>query len=410
MSRNQKTIKGNVGDMVKIGIDLLGAEPASNGVKNHGGGEYVKIVFDYLYKHNLNNELYVITSGNDLDIINFLKEYPKITILKTKNDTFENLLTRNNINIVFSGLYVKQFDSSKFPKNVKLILTEHGLRGIETNFDRYFIKTEKKKMKNIIKFLFSRLFPKLYLKYKVNLYLPEFKITKNLNVITVSNHSQYSIKYYYPFVKDILVAYSPLKLSEATFDESMLNKYSLEKNKYILMINANRGEKNCLRAIEALDELYGKKLISSDIKVVLTGVTYAKPFRKYKNVPLISMGYIKSNLLETLYANAHLFLYPTINEGFGYPPLEAMKYHTFVAASAICSIPEVCGNAVLYFNPYDIKEIQNRILQSFNEEIRNYYIEKMDQQLNYIKSKQNTGLKNLCKLIYGDNYEKNNNI
>ena len=395
---------------MKIAIDLLGAEPAANGVINHGGGEYTKIVFDYLYYHSHEHKIYVIISGNDQNIENFLYNYPNITILRTKQNSLENLLIENNITKLFSGLYVRQFNQDLFPKNVELILTEHGLRGIEVNFDKYFIKTEKKKLKNIIKYIFSRLLPKTYLKYKVKLYLPEFKITNNLKVITVSNHSKFAIQYFYPFVKDIMVAYSPLKLSKPINDIHLISNYGLNKEKYILMINANRGEKNCLRAIKALDILYEKKLINKEYIVVLTGVTYNKPFTKYKHIPLKCLGYVESNVLESLYANAHLFLYPTINEGFGYPPLEAMKYHTFVAASAVCSIPEVCGDAVLYFNPYDEKEIQNRILQSFDTDIRNHYISKMDQQLMYIKSKQDDGLKKLCNLIYGECYEKNSNL
>lgn len=392
---------------MNIAIDLLGAEPAANGVVNHGGGEYVKVVFDYLYNHNSEHVLYVIISGNDTNIELFLRKYPNVIILRTNENTIEELLIKHNITKIFSGLYVRQFNKNLFPKNVELILTEHGLRGIEVNFDRYFIKTEKKKAKNIIKYLFSRLLPKLYLKYKVNLYLPEFQITDNLKIVTVSNHSKFAIQYFYPFIKNITVAYSPLKLSERINDVNILNNYGLSKNKYILMINANRGEKNCLRAIKALDILYEKKLIPNECVVVLTGVTHSKPFVKYKHVPLKCLGYVKSNVLESLYANAHLFLYPTINEGFGYPPLEAMKYHTFVASSAICSVSEVCGDAVLYFNPYDIKEIQNRVLQSFDTDIRNYYISKMDQQLTYISSKQSEGLKKICDLIYGENYEKN---
>jgi glycosyltransferase involved in cell wall biosynthesis len=108
--------------------------------------------------------------------------------------------------------------------------------------------------------------------------------------------------------------------------------------------------------------------------VIVLGVCHKKIYLKcIKNKDkFIIEGYKDVEELEILYINAHLFLYPTLNEGFGYPPLEAMKYGTYVAVSAITSTTEVYGDAVLYFNPYDINEICNRILQSFDQVIMIY--------------------------------------
>jgi glycosyltransferase involved in cell wall biosynthesis len=62
-------------------------------------------------------------------------------------------------------------------------------------------------------------------------------------------------------------------------------------------------------------------------------------------------------LLSNLYRNASLFVYPSLYEGFGFPPLEAMSCSCPVACSNVSSIPEVVGNAGEYFNPYEVDSI-----------------------------------------------------
>ena len=58
-----------------------------------------------------------------------------------------------------------------------------------------------------------------------------------------------------------------------------------------------------------------------------------------------------------LYSNAEAFVFPSIYEGFGLNPLESMACGTPVATSNVSSIPEVCGQAALYFDPKDPEDI-----------------------------------------------------
>ena len=67
------------------------------------------------------------------------------------------------------------------------------------------------------------------------------------------------------------------------------------------------------------------------------------------------LDYVDYATLENYFNDAFCFVYPSLNEGFGYPPIQAMKYGTPVIASAISSIPEVCQNAVCYFNPFSME-------------------------------------------------------
>lgn len=66
---------------------------------------------------------------------------------------------------------------------------------------------------------------------------------------------------------------------------------------------------------------------------------------------IISFDYVSNSDVEYLYMNAWALIYSSYTEGFGYPPIEAMKYSTPVISSNVCSMPEILGDAALYFSP-----------------------------------------------------------
>jgi glycosyltransferase involved in cell wall biosynthesis len=94
------------------------------------------------------------------------------------------------------------------------------------------------------------------------------------------------------------------------------------------------------------------------------------------------LGYQTNEQLANLYANAFAFIYPSLYEGFGIPPLEAMASGTPVLCSYTSSLPEVIGDAALTFNPYNDNEIL-RAMQTIveNEPVRNSLINKGKQQI-----------------------------
>jgi glycosyltransferase involved in cell wall biosynthesis len=128
-----------------------------------------------------------------------------------------------------------------------------------------------------------------------------------------------------------------------------------------MLINSNRWLKNSYRAVIAFDRLFSF-YPDLEYKVLLLGLEDIKIKQRFikrlKNPEhFVFSGYIERNDLERLYLDAFCFVYPTLNEGFGYPPLDCMKYGTPVLASAITSVPEVCGEGVMYFSPTSIDEI-----------------------------------------------------
>lgn len=92
---------------------------------------------------------------------------------------------------------------------------------------------------------------------------------------------------------------------------------------------------------------------------------------------VIFTGFIAEEDLPLLYGQAQLFVYPSIYEGFGLPPLEAMACGVPVVASNSSSLPEVCGEAALLVNPYETGEFSSAIKILLSDEgLRQDYIRK----------------------------------
>ncbi|PIX16613.1 glycosyltransferase family 1 protein, partial [Candidatus Desantisbacteria bacterium CG_4_8_14_3_um_filter_40_12] len=92
---------------------------------------------------------------------------------------------------------------------------------------------------------------------------------------------------------------------------------------------------------------------------------------------IIYLGYLSDAELGKLYNLATAFAYPSIYEGFGLPPLEAMACGCPVITSNIASLPEVCSDSVYYVNPYEIDDIADGIYKIItNEELKKGLVQK----------------------------------
>lgn len=113
----------------------------------------------------------------------------------------------------------------------------------------------------------------------------------------------------------------------------------------------------------------------------------------------VLLEYVDNNVLESLYKGAYALIYPTLNEGFGYPPLEAMKYGTPVLSSPFSAITEICGDSLIYFNPYSINEIKNRLLYLDNKDVLNDYSLRVIEKYEKIAKRQAEDLDKLVNKI-----------
>jgi len=153
-------------------------------------------------------------------------------------------------------------------------------------------------------------------------------------------------------------------------NQEVLSQYRIPNN-YLLYVGNAYPHKN----LEALLRVFSK--IRSDypeLRLVLVGKSdyfyerikaEAKSLniwqKENSNSPVIFPGYVPDAQLEILYAEARAYIFPTLYEGFGLPPLEAMANGCPVISSNCSSLPEILGPAALYFSPNKEAEMISQI-------------------------------------------------
>jgi glycosyltransferase involved in cell wall biosynthesis len=135
---------------------------------------------------------------------------------------------------------------------------------------------------------------------------------------------------------------------------------------YILGVGTIEPRKNMRRTVNAFCKIADK--IPHDL--VLAGRIgwenhdfYSEIERSLYRDRILMPGFVSDRDLLDLYAGASVFVFPSIYEGFGFPPLEAMAQGTAVISSNVSSLPEVLGNAAHYVDPMQTDSISNGILQ-----------------------------------------------
>jgi glycosyltransferase involved in cell wall biosynthesis len=146
----------------------------------------------------------------------------------------------------------------------------------------------------------------------------------------------------------------------ATSEEELRRRYGLGGAPLVLSVSARRPHKNLVRLLEA----FARVRHEPAPLLVLPGYRTAFEDEVREAVAQLgleervrTLGWVPDEDLEGLYAAAACFVFPSLAEGFGQPVLEAMERGVPVATSNASSLPEVGGDAVLYFDPLDVEAI-----------------------------------------------------
>lgn len=163
----------------------------------------------------------------------------------------------------------------------------------------------------------------------------------------------------------------PFRPSERHLLPRVLRRYGLDVQRYALFVSAIEPKKNLRRLIEAFLEtdsglplvVVGKKAWMWEREIgELEATVGAKAMRRLR-----FLGYVPRADLRYIYAGAMFLTFPSLYEGFGLPPLEAMMSGCPVLASNTASLPEVCGEAALYVDPFDRDDMREKIERIINE-------------------------------------------
>lgn len=145
-------------------------------------------------------------------------------------------------------------------------------------------------------------------------------------------------------------------------DESI--QKTIGSKKYVLAVSSKSISKNFKLVLKCAAKL-------SQVQFVIAGGMNSRVFsdstvKNYTNVRYI--GYVSDSELVSLYNHATIFVYPSLYEGFGIPPLEAMACNCPVIVSNKASLPEICGDAALYCDVHDEASLLEKITMIMNDD------------------------------------------
>ncbi len=355
---------------IKVGIDISFWSPnKAGGIQSVLVSEILSL--DNLLVENSDIEIFLLCSPSSVSFWNGRLENIKvIRIFRPGNNIFTRFF-REHISISLQAKKLKldivhsfnYFSSLFVPCKSVITLHDMNYKAVPQSFG-----TAQK----ILRSIFTRI-----------------SIAKSAAIVTVSHFSKQEILKYTGYKKDIFVIYNAPNSDLL----SCKNKSSLphvEYKDYILAVGSTHPHKNLNRLLEAftlrnnylLNE--GKPLLS----LVLTGLPKRahgdllqkieiSAFRKQIHV----LGYVSNEELASLYKGAIALIFPSLYEGFGIPPLEAMCFDCPVVCSDAASIPEVVEQAAILIDPYDSDSIAKGIRNVCENSRRSQLIELGRQQV-----------------------------
>jgi glycosyltransferase involved in cell wall biosynthesis len=155
--------------------------------------------------------------------------------------------------------------------------------------------------------------------------------------------------------------------------EEVRRRFGISRD-FLLAVGSLQPRKNLVRLIRAYARLrselenFRPQLVIVGRKLWLASEIFDEVKRQRWADDVILTGYVADEDLPALYRAARAFVYPSLFEGFGLPPLEAMACGTPVVTSDISSLPEIAGDAALLIDPNDERALANALIEIMNND------------------------------------------
>ncbi len=335
---------------MKIGIDCrLWSET--------GVGRYIRNLVLNLRKIDKKNEYVLFVLSKDYDQI--ISHFSSLNFHLVKTDIrwhtlgeqlrFPQILNRENLNLIHFPYYsVPIFYNRPFVITIHDLIVDHFSTGKATTLP-------------LPAYEFKRL------AYKFILRLAAKKAKK---IIAVSNATKNEIIDHLKIDGEkIVVTYEGVDDKIRNLPTSLKLRGASKIQNYFLYVGNAYPHKNLERLLEAF------KALNSDVSLVLIGKEdyfYKRLKNKIQTMGLSDKVTFLRNVgdeeLSGLYRNAKALILPSLMEGFGLPALEAMANNCLVLASDIPALKEVCGDTAIYFNPYDINDMVEKMKEIYSND------------------------------------------
>ena len=376
---------------MKIGIDIRAID--KNNLR--GIGKYTYFLLKYLMKIDRENNYLLFCDKRspfrrDIEFASNFRRVP-IGIKGDKFCLWEQF--RLPLKLLFESI-----DFMHWPSNTGAIL--NSVPSVITLHDAMMFDTKSLKMGE--KFYYNFILKKTLEKSKAIITCSYFSKKQIVEALKIPSDKVFVV---YHGIDPIYRQISDKKIISDT-----LQRYGIN-SKFIFCIGGDTKRKNIPMLIRAYIDLKNNHKIVH--KLVIAGVESKKAI--YEIIPpqfksdIYLTPYLSEEDIVMLYNGADIFIYPTCNEGFGFPAIEAMACGTPIIISKVSSLPEVAGDAAVYIDPFDVYQMSQKIL----EVMQNDYLKRQlrESGLNHVKkfTWEDTARKTL--MVYEQVYNnKSNNL
>jgi len=321
-----------------------------------GVGVYVRGLLKGLSSIDTENEYFIIVNkGKNADFVptsdNFHVLYTNVTYSSYINrDLWEHfylplVLQQSRIDVYHGTNYVAPF-FSKVPSVVTMFdmisfAAEDWYKPLSRYRVRMLIKMSAKKSRKII----------------------TGSVSSKKDIIRLLKVPEKKVEHIYVGIDNIFKPYN-----EQHKLDSIKIQYNI-RDKFILYVGSINPRKNLIRLIEAYNRL--RPELKANYQLVIAGMKGWKADEVILKVKqagienrIVFTGFVPEDDLPYLINAAEFLIFPSLYEGFGIPPLEAMACGTPVLASNTSCIPEIVGDAALLFDPYNVDEIASAMYKA----------------------------------------------
>ncbi len=333
--------------MKRILFDIISLQGYHN-----GGEEYVRTVLRALLEYNDISIIGLYDSKLKFLDDDYTVFSSKFKLIDVQSNPIANIISEEKIDTFFIGIGQRFGSYDLSCVKCKTLCVIHDIGNIEYSRNRINYLFPKS-IKGFLNILIDYVCPnsKYSLRSRINkeyLNIVNFISQENVDIITVSQYTANSLMYYFPLLKNksIEVLYPPQKeyYKADDFEDDTLRDFVNRGKPFLLLLSIGRVNKNSTIVIDAFKRI---KLDFPDLQLIVTGAR-----NKTEKDDILYLRYVSNSDIENLYEKARALVYPSYTEGFGYPPIEAIKYGTPVISANVCSMTEVLGNAALYFSPF----------------------------------------------------------